>query len=91
MALAQSRGYAEADPSMDVDGTDATRRIRAADSTALNPRIPIIAMTAHAMVEDRARCAEAGMQGHIAKPIDPEQLYRTVFEHTRAGRATAPN
>jgi signal transduction histidine kinase/DNA-binding response OmpR family regulator len=70
-----------------MDGITAARAIRG--DSRWNA-LPIIAMTAHAMVEDRARCAEAGMQGHIAKPIDPEQLYRTLFEQTRAGRATPP-
>jgi PAS domain S-box-containing protein len=41
-------------------------------------RIPIIAMTAHAMAEDREKSLEAGMNDHVSKPIDPEELYRTL-------------
>jgi two-component system sensor histidine kinase/response regulator len=40
--------------------------------------VPILAMTAHAMAEERQRCVEAGMQDHVTKPIDPDALYRTL-------------
>ncbi|MBI1317608.1 MAG: PAS domain S-box protein [Candidatus Hydrogenedens sp.] len=63
-----------------MDGFDATRAIRKTiDSEAL----PIIAMTANAMAGDRDRCIEAGMDDHIPKPIDPNQLYQTILRHTR--------
>ena len=55
-----------------MDGVEATRIIRS------NPRfenLPIIAMTANAMASDRMLCLEAGMNDHIAKPIDPDQLF----------------
>ena len=58
-----------------MDGLSATRAIRA------NPRfhdLPILAMTANAMVSDREKCLEAGMNDHIAKPIDPDQLFATL-------------
>jgi signal transduction histidine kinase/CheY-like chemotaxis protein/HPt (histidine-containing phosphotransfer) domain-containing protein len=54
-----------------MDGLTATRHIR--QGLGLG-EIPIIAMTAHAMDEDRQRCLEAGMNDHIAKPIDPDLL-----------------
>jgi two-component system sensor histidine kinase/response regulator len=38
----------------------------------------VIAMTAHAMVEERERCFASGMDGHLAKPIDPAQLYQAI-------------
>jgi len=55
-----------------MDGLEATRIIRA-DSRF--DQLPIIAMTANAMAVDRDRCLEAGMNDHIAKPIDPDQLF----------------
>ena len=54
-----------------MDGIEATRIIRA-DSRF--DQLPIVAMTANAMAADRDRCLEVGMNDHIAKPIDPDQL-----------------
>jgi|WetSurMetagenome_2_1015567.scaffolds.fasta_scaffold00286_4 PAS domain S-box-containing protein len=53
----------------EMDGYEATRIIRRPESRALNPAIPIIAMTALAMQGDRDRCIQAGMNDFIAKPI----------------------
>jgi PAS domain S-box-containing protein len=63
-----------------MDGIEATRVIRA------NPRyrsLPIIAMTANAMASDRVLCLEAGMNDHIAKPIDPDQLFGVLLRWIR--------
>ncbi len=57
-----------------VDGLEATRRIRDPRSAVLHHRIPIIAMTAHAMQGDRERCLEAGMDDYVTKPISPQEL-----------------
>jgi two-component system sensor histidine kinase/response regulator len=59
----------------EVEGLQATREIRQ------DPRLqdlPIIAMTADAMHEDRERCLAAGMNGHLAKPVDPQKLRETM-------------
>ncbi|HEY2658287.1 MAG TPA: ATP-binding protein [Caulobacteraceae bacterium] len=56
-----------------MDGLAATRRIREA-APAWAPRVPIVAMTANVLPEQVARCLEAGMDGHIGKPISPAQL-----------------
>ena len=59
-----------------MDGVEATRIIRS------NPRfekLPIIAMTANAMASDRLLCLDAGMNDHIAKPIDPDQLFGVLL------------
>ena len=58
----------------EMDGFEATRAIRNLQSAIPNRRIPIIAMTAHAMQSDRERCLEAGMDDYIAKPVSPQAL-----------------
>jgi len=60
-----------------MDGLEATRRIRA--SSGPNADAPILALTANAMENHRHACAEAGMSGHIAKPIDARLLLTTVL------------
>ena len=59
-----------------LDGYAATRQIRNLNSEVRN--IPIIAMTAHAMAGDEQKSLQAGMNGHVTKPIDPEQLFTTL-------------
>ena len=58
----------------EMDGFEATGRIRDPGSAVLNHAVPIIAMTAHAMQGDRERCLEAGMDDYVTKPISPEAL-----------------
>ena len=68
-----------------LDGLEATRRIRADEGAAR--RLPILAMTANAFEEDRDRCITAGMDDHVGKPVDPDQLYATLLrwlDQTRA-------
>jgi two-component system sensor histidine kinase/response regulator len=60
-----------------MDGLEATRRIRADQRF---DALPIIAMTANAMEEDRKQCLAVGMNGHVAKPIEPEQLWATLIK-----------
>jgi len=57
----------------EMDGFEATRRIRAMNTTKAKS-IPIVAMTANALSEDVQRCKEAGMNDHIAKPVDQDAL-----------------
>jgi HPt (histidine-containing phosphotransfer) domain-containing protein len=46
-------------------------------------KFPIIAMTAHALVEERQRCLDAGMNDHVSKPIDPDNLFSTLMRWAR--------
>jgi len=69
-----------------MDGYAATREIR--NSTAGVRNIPIIAMTAHAMSGDREKSIAAGMNDHVTKPIDPEQLFGTLAKWIKAERET---
>jgi PAS domain S-box-containing protein len=61
-----------------MDGFEATRRIRSSRDPAINPDIPIIALTANAMVEDRDRCINAGMNEYIPKPLRRETLFAVI-------------
>jgi CheY-like chemotaxis protein len=70
----------------DIDGLEATRRIRAHDRLR---SMPIIAMTANAMESDKLQCREAGMVDHVSKPVDLEQLIASLLRHT-GHAASAP-
>jgi len=61
-----------------MDGYTATQEIRNLKSEIRN--VPIIAMTAHAMAGDEDKSLQAGMNGHVTKPIDPDQLFSTLQE-----------
>ena len=61
----------------EMGGLECTRAIRASEGPA-STRLPIIALTAHAMKGDRERCLDAGMDGYLPKPIDVNQLIATV-------------
>jgi len=70
-----------------MDGYEATRQIR---MNADHVDLPIVAMTAHAMADERQRCLVLGMNGHISKPIDPESLYTTLAGYQKAGPSRRP-
>jgi two-component system sensor histidine kinase/response regulator len=60
-----------------MDGISATIEIR---KNLKNNYLPILAMTANAMQQDREKCANAGMNDHIAKPIDPDELFNKLLK-----------
>jgi len=63
----------------EIDGFEATAAIRAYEAE-IGRSIPIIAMTAHATHATQQRCREAGMIGHISKPVDPQKLFQAIEE-----------
>jgi signal transduction histidine kinase/CheY-like chemotaxis protein len=65
----------------DMDGVAATAAIRAAESLG-DGRVPIVAMTAHAMDGDRQRCLDAGMDGYLTKPVRSADLYAALEAFT---------
>ena len=69
-----------------MDGITATERIRALEREDAQ-RIPIIAMTANAFDEDKQHTYEAGMNAHLAKPIEPRMLYDTLAQQFAPQRA----
>ncbi|HEX6811262.1 MAG TPA: response regulator [Planctomycetota bacterium] len=70
-----------------MDGYQATARLRADPRSSA---LPIVAMTAHATMEERQRCLAAGMNDHVSKPIDPAMLFATVSRYCKPAPAAAP-
>ena len=70
----------------EMSGFEATQEIRKQQGVK---ELPIIAMTAHAMAGDREKSLEAGMSDHVAKPIDPEELFSTLVRWIKPGRREA--
>jgi len=64
-----------------MDGYAATRRIRALEDIPRAETIPIIAMTANVFREDVEKCMEAGMDGHIGKPVDINEIVSMIKKY----------
>jgi len=73
-----------------LDGYEATRMIRSGAAEVINPRVPIVAMTAHAMAGEREKCLAAGMDDYVSKPIDPQTLADTIARWLQASRPDPP-
>ncbi len=71
-----------------MDGYETTRRLRADKRYA---ELPIVAMSAHVMEEERERCKIIGMQDHVSKPIEPDTLYAVLARFYKAERRVTPS
>ncbi|MEZ4381303.1 MAG: ATP-binding protein [Nannocystaceae bacterium] len=69
----------------EIDGVEATQIIRAL--SADGSRVPIVALTAHALRSQYQQLLSQGFSDHISKPIDPTELLRTILHHTRSRRS----
>ncbi len=75
----------------EMDGHEATRRIRKEERYK---EIPIIGLTAHALIEERQRCLDAGMNDHVSKPINPQELFNAMsrfIKPTSSGETFQPS
>jgi two-component system, sensor histidine kinase and response regulator len=70
-----------------MDGFEATSEIRRVEG-AVAKHTPILALTANAMKGDRERCLAGGMDGYVAKPIRPQQLFDAIAGLCGAGKPT---
>ena len=73
-----------------MDGYQTTRHIRNSEQECASSRVPIIAMTAHALKEDREKCINAGMDDYVPKPFSPHQLQSMIIKYlvTKTHRIT---
>jgi signal transduction histidine kinase/DNA-binding response OmpR family regulator len=69
----------------EMDGLEATHRVREIEKTS-GVHTPIVAMTAHAMAQDRERCLAAGMDDYVSKPIRPQALFDAIENLVRKAR-----
>jgi len=74
----------------DMDGYEATRRIRGREQTSGKPRLRVVAMTANAMEGDREKCLEAGMDDFISKPVRIEELEGALERSTPVAPSSTP-
>ncbi len=72
-----------------LDGLQATARLREKEKQENLPRLPVISLTAHAMMGDRERCLESGADGYVTKPINAQELLEAMYELV-ADKETVP-
>jgi len=71
----------------ELDGYEATRQIRDSTSGVIWPKIPIIAMTANAMIGDREKCLDAGMDDYVVKPVQTRELVEVIERWLGLGKS----
>lgn len=71
----------------EMSGLEATLKIRAQEAQDESRRLPIIAVTAHAMSGDREACLAAGMDGYVSKPLHPDELFAEIVHLLGTGAA----
>jgi CheY-like chemotaxis protein/HPt (histidine-containing phosphotransfer) domain-containing protein len=74
----------------EMDGLEATLHIREKERVSKGGRIPIIAMTAHALKGDRQKCLEAGMDGYLTKPIQQKDLAEMLAQWAQKPKVSVP-
>jgi CheY-like chemotaxis protein len=75
----------------ELDGYEATQCIRAGGAGEAASRLPVIALTAHALASDRERCLLAGMTDYLTKPIEPKSLRLILEKYAARGQPAAPS
>jgi PAS domain S-box-containing protein len=73
----------------EMDGLEATGIIRDEKSNVINHKVPVIAMTAHAIKGDREKCIKAGMNGYISKPVKSEDLISVIKCNSNEGTSVS--
>ena len=66
-----------------MDGYEATAMIRSGTVVGVNPRIPVVALTAHAMVGEDRKCMDAGMDDYLTKPLERDKLIDVLGRYLR--------
>ena len=74
----------------DIDGYATTRRWRLIEATESLPHLPILALTAHAMADDRRKCLDAGMDDYLTKPLKLETLRAVLMRYAGAAVGVSP-
>jgi two-component system, sensor histidine kinase and response regulator len=74
----------------DMDGFETTKAIRAQERVS-KKHLPIVAMTAHAMIGDRERCLAAGMDSYVTKPVDAAKLLTAIADAVPRDSASNPS
>jgi len=73
-----------------MDGFETTRHIRALEAVQARPRVPIVALTANVLPEERQRCVDVGMDDHLPKPFHRDDLAQLLTLHLGRAKRLSP-